>query len=1052
MTKLQLPKSIEKLWQQVEAGAYNNDPELLLLHYATIMARKEDASCRTISKHYGSNSPLLKPLRHPFIRNIYGILDTFLGKLKGDSRNIQGSNRHLLKILATFTNEYCVPPRVDELEQPHLGLFIIANVLATTILDNLTIKGQPSIEVMDLADKLMQPLEIEYWCRMSMREHTDVVESALHLYGTKAQSTLDQRLKNIALFFNRQGVKKPQLKNLKESCIALISLMVDPGYWQDGKTLLVLVNDKKSVELNAEFKAMLDDEDLLVSWTASAMLPITERPLPWRATGAPDAFNTSGGFHNEELRRVNPVGHGRHRLYRSVSSQEAVTAVNIIQSTQYVIDKAVAQFVLDLIELNRTNRDIKVPSLQSMPRWTRDEIADGTADLPEVQNRKLGAQLIPDKDTRNSAAGLAKIQEELKFDWEANNKVLKDMYGEALNQQERYRRTCMIERRLKELMNDHFSGGMYFVAGIDHRGRIYAKSDAIGPQGSKPERACLVFAKGERLTKESLREVHIAIGGAAAGTKISYNERERVGIALHNHLIDVGADLMEYRDEIFSADAPWTYAQLASGMHRYYTLGQDWNVPLASDATNSGIQWWASITNDPTVMALANLAQASVGAKPSDAYGAIGKAVASEIDKFKFEYRNDKKQLIKCTDEEKAIVIKLAQVRACLKSSIMTKLYSSHVTTRGEDINGMAREHLTEDEAKIYHDKLGLLTAMLIERAMKDTFANQDRAMRLVKQAARVSTSMRVNVYRQAKRPSTPWIYHALLCGTNADELSYFTIATSTVKLYPFGPKAELHPLQLKERLEKFNELAILDEQLKKHEDVEDKIEEIEEWLKQQEQDNTHYADKVAKDLRHDSTRDPFTRRVVDYYERRRLANDKAYAVDAAAAKCRLTWTVPDKTKVVVREPYAEGDVIKVGILPQMRCNLTQDATIDKARLGRAAAPSLIHSLDSCLMRRIVNTLKCDALCVHDSIALLPSRLPQLRELVGKEMAKMVGTDGRDILRHFVKAQFSDKPEMNAKQNKDWMDVRKELLDAIDELPDAIDYSSVVDGCIYAWN
>jgi hypothetical protein len=1041
-----LPTNITELWKDLNNGGYDDDPELYLLHYAILKARKDDAKFRDERKHYGSASPIIKPQRGPFIESIAAVFRQKLASLAGNTRLIQGANRDFAKLLAIFTNAFTVPPQPNEIDQPELGIYLLANIVGTALLDNLTVQGRPSIELLSLASKLVLPIEVEYWSRCNMRDNSDIVAATLKHYGTKQHSTLEQRITNITLVFNKRGIPKPNLKNLLPGCVAIIEMFLDPSMWQDGKTMLIRVNDS-SVVFNDQVKQQLLSEDN-ISWANSTMLPITNVPKPWRATDQPDCFNTTGGFHNPELRRVTPLGHGRHRHYRTTSSQAAVQAVNCIQSTQYVIDERVANFVLQLIEYNQENRDHTFKNLPAMPRFTRKEIEDGTADLEEVKKRKEGAELIPDKEARNEDAGLQRIKTELGFDWKENNKKLAEHYATAMEQEDRYRRTCLIQSRIKELLKDYFKDGFYFSSGIDHRGRIYAKADIFGPQGSKPERACLNFKNGEELTEATLREVHIAIGGAAAGTKISYDEREQVGKSLHTHLIDIGADLMAHRTEIFSADAPWTYAQLASGMYRYYKLGEPWNVPLASDATNSGIQWWASITNDEKVMGLANLTKATFGSKPSDAYAVVGEAVASVIPDFKFTYKDKVGRKHTCTKEEREVVIKLATTRACLKNSIMTKLYGSHVLTRGDDITSMAHEHLTEDELKIFHDKLGVLTASLIEKAMKDTFANQDRAMNIIKDAARLSVRIKVAGYRRVKSMARSVFRFNMLQSTNG------VLIDAVLRWLALNPflLAELQPDELKERQEKYKELEYKLEEYKEKptDELSDDIQEIKDWLHKQETDNTHYPKKVLKVVRESATTDPFTRRVVEFYDRIRLEEDRKFAVDAAKADCKLQWLTSDGTRVVVREPFSEGDVIKVGVLPQMRVRISNDHTIDQTRLAKAAAPSFIHSFDSCLMRRIVTALNTDALCVHDSIALLPSRLPQLRKLVGEQMAKMIGTDGRNLLRHYINNQFNERPY--GVLAKTWKDAIEMLMNSIDSLPEPIDYNAAVVDSIYAWN
>ena len=81
---------------------------------------------------------------------------------------------------------------------------------------------------------------------------------------------------------------------------------------------------------------------------------------------------------------------------------------------------------------------------------------------------------------------------------------------------------------------------------------------------------------------------------------------------------------------------------------------------------------------------------------------------------------------------------------------------------------------------------------------------------------------------------------------------------------------------------------------------------------------------------------------------------------------------------------------------------MTVPDTVDCRRLIRASAPSFVHSLDSCLLRRVINKMPCDVIPIHDSCGLLPSQVLRLKETVAVEMANIIGTDGRHLLRNYL--------------------------------------------------
>lgn len=964
--------------------------------------KKQDRDLRTPEKHFATASPLVRPLEAALIYKLESLLKEWrLEKSpKGQPVRRQGCFLDLQRLLDEFMNPEKVAPLEGEVDQPQLGLTLVAMAVYFAVMDELWVQGSPRKSIPVMKDRISRLLQLEWMRRKGFSSDTlaevEAYEAAFAGYGKKKGQTLDRRGSNINRLLNvlmeTPGQARVAKLGLPESMfdqasLAILSLLADPERWQEGKTLLGLVGTKSNyIELNPE--RLHDNQSIGISesltkhlhamkrhlrFREAMALPIVGAPHQWRHTDDADCLNSTGGYDEEALRVVNRLGHGHHHDYLSVASQESLDAVNHVQQVRFQLDDDMAEFILACVEVSDQPGE-EMPELASKPRFTREELAEGsglTASFEEVMRRQQGVELIPEREQRNTPAGLQKIKDELGFDWDENNNKLRLLYIQADEDLARYQRTICIVSRIKELQKQRYSDGFSWVFGMDHRGRLYEKSDYFSPQRSDPERYSLMFAEGQHLDAEAKKQVLIALGGAHSGTKISHDERLRIGESLLEQCRVYGSDLFGYRHELFSSeiDEPWMFAQLCAAIHRTWDWNEPWCVPLFIDATCSGIQWWSSLTNDETVQRLCNLGEATSADEPFDAYRAVQESVkkllAEGDNKTKLYRYTVKGKQHDCTPEERKQVDEAIKMRKALKNSLMTRGYGATLPTRVEKLDEIVKKKFGQLTPRY----IAVVAAKIINTAMTNVYSEVFTAELFVKHVARQAINLQ-------------------LAATEFDAFNYKPREDNELTLD-----------ELRARKQKIQDYADALET----DGV--KAQKLAVELKAEERAKTKpkFQKRISEEVATEWRLDRLSKRCDYWFTARVAARNEHDARHAHKAGCNLTWTVEDGYKVGVVEPYrTQGQAVKAGVLPQLRLNMTVADTVDRHRLIRASAPSFIHSLDSCLLRMVVNKMKCDVVVIHDCIGVLPGQLNQLRQVVASEMAAMIGDDGRQLLLRYL--------------------------------------------------
>lgn len=161
---------------------------------------------------------------------------------------------------------------------------------------------------------------------------------------------------------------------------------------------------------------------------------------------------------------------------------------------------------------------------------------------------------------------------------------------------------------------------IYFAYNLDFRGRVYACSDDLSPQGNDLQRGLLEFAQGDPLDEDGRDWLLIHLANCYGVDKVSFTDRLRWAVDHHDMILACAEDPLDCR-EWYRADQPW---QFLAACFAYADQAENpsatCRVPVMLDGSCSGIQHYAALLRDEVTGTAVNLVP---GDKPGDLYNEV---------------------------------------------------------------------------------------------------------------------------------------------------------------------------------------------------------------------------------------------------------------------------------------------------------------------------------------------------------------------------------------------------------------------------------------------
>ena len=223
----------------------------------------------------------------------------------------------------------------------------------------------------------------------------------------------------------------------------------------------------------------------------------------------------------------------------------------------------------------------------------------------------------------------------------------------------------------RKVLDEYKDKEFRFVWQFDKRGRVYCRGFDISTQGNSYRKACLKFAKTEKVTERGMFWLKVDIANHYGLDKLSFDERVA--------WVDQNEQILENLCD--QAEEPLLYNEAVKA-YRAADAGEEIGHIVRLDATASGPQIMSVLARDEIGMRNLNV----LGDKRADLYTDIAKIM----------YENTKDSAI-----WKEFNGDFAKIRKVVKKAIMTSYYNSEAKPKelfGEDTPELKAFYAALDE------------------------------------------------------------------------------------------------------------------------------------------------------------------------------------------------------------------------------------------------------------------------------------------------------------------------------------------------------------------
>ena len=309
--------------------------------------------------------------------------------------------------------------------------------------------------------------------------------------------------------------------------------------------------------------------------------------------------------------------------------------------------------------------------------------------------------------------------------------------------------------RLTELSRYQDEKALYFPTFIDWRGRLYFRSN-LNPQSSDAVKGCIEFAKGKRLGDVGLKWLKVYVANCCGYDK--HDPDIKAQWTDDNWLLIT--DFLNNPLEVDAPDPDTAFTLLQSGLALQEALAmpdpRDYicHVPVAMDATCSGLQHLSALTRDPVGAYYTNLIDNGTEQK-SDIYV----RVAEIADSSKARHSTRKVKVDgKVTEVVDDAVLEnywkdTPISRAMAKNPVMTYVYGSTllstIDTIALDMVDAGMECIKGADGKVVYSLSALATP--VGRALREG------VIETVPEATRIMKYLQ-NIVRKHKDHCMQWV------------------------------------------------------------------------------------------------------------------------------------------------------------------------------------------------------------------------------------------------------------------------------------------------------
>jgi DNA-directed RNA polymerase len=399
-----------------------------------------------------------------------------------------------------------------------------------------------------------------------------------------------------------------------------------------------------------EYKEVMETE-------SPAYRPCIVPPLDWTTP-------TNGGYHVPEIRNTLPLIKGRKSQIKRLTIEQmpaVYKAINGLQSIPWQISKQVLQVAMDIKELGI---DLAMPQREPYPIPE----CPVPPEYKEFKGQDL-KRLLTDKEW----------QDFITWRREATSVYLLD--NKRKSKYMTVHSTISTAKMYQEFER------FYFVYTMDSRGRVYAKSDTISPQGDDLQKGLIKFAEGKPLGAEGMYWLAVHGAGKWGNDKVPFDDRVQFIEDMTEDIRDFVADPLTNTGWA-GADKPW---QFLNWCFEWASLA-DWidegknasdfisYIPCAQDGSCSGLQHYSAMLRDIIGGRAVNLVPDD---KPNDIYKKVSDLATLKLEDIaktgvaEFTFKEPMQPETLKEIASGLLAVKGGINRSITKPPVMTKTYGS---------------------------------------------------------------------------------------------------------------------------------------------------------------------------------------------------------------------------------------------------------------------------------------------------------------------------------------------------------------------------------------
>lgn len=322
--------------------------------------------------------------------------------------------------------------------------------------------------------------------------------------------------------------------------------------------------------------------------------PCVIQPNEWTAID-------SGGYYTAQLQRsckmVETRSNEHTAMLECADLSRVQRALNAIQNTPWAVNDAVLEVMKAVWELGLeiglpSSKPLTIPPCPIPPEIKSADMTDAQKD--EFRTWKSEARYVYTQE-RERVSKCFQVAQCLR---------MADMYNEF--------------------------NRIWFVWHCDFRGRMYAHSPGISPQGSDFSKALIKFADGKPLGEEGANWLAVHGANTYGKDKVPFQERIQWVHDNSDMILAIAKDPLGMKSYWADADKPWQFLAFCFEWYGYKQHGPEFvsHLAIGLDGSCNGLQNFSAMLRDHVGGAATNLKPAN---SPQDIYAEVGRVLTNKI-------------------------------------------------------------------------------------------------------------------------------------------------------------------------------------------------------------------------------------------------------------------------------------------------------------------------------------------------------------------------------------------------------------------------------------